>query len=106
MVLSIIVRFTFSGIHHWPGAPQDVEEQYLVVPHRHLFHVEAVKAVTHEERDIEFIALQRQMISYCAIFADPHAMSCETMAVKLLEHFGLSRCRVLEDGENGAEVTV
>ena len=63
MVLSIIVRFTFSGIHHWPGAPQDVEEQYLVVPHRHLFHVEAVKAVTHEERDIEFIALQRQMIN-------------------------------------------
>lgn len=104
--IAIVVRFQFAGIHSWPLAPQNVEERYLAAPHRHMFYVEAVKPVTHAERDIEIIALKREMAHYCwAYFKGPHTMSCESMAIQLLEEFGLLRCQVLEDNENGAEVT-
>ena len=104
--LAIVMRFTFEGVHSWPGAPQTVREKYLAHPHRHLFHVEAVKAVSHAERDIEIIALKNSMQRFCVEnLGGPHDHSCETMALTLLTHFGLQRCRVLEDNENGAEVT-
>jgi hypothetical protein len=104
--LSIIVRFSFEGIHSWPAAPQDVPEAYLVHPHRHLFAVEATKRVDHEERAIEFIALRREMLAFCrsSQFQGPHTLSCETMAFRLLTWFGLCRCSVTEDSENGALV--
>ena len=103
--LAIIVRFQFAGIHNWPGAPRDVDEEYLAYPHRHVFHVEGLKTVDHAERDIEFIALKKVMQVYCdSHFAGPHTMSCETMALRLLNDFDLDSCRVLEDNENGAQV--
>jgi hypothetical protein len=104
--LAIIVRFQFAGIHNWPGAPRDVDESYLAYPHRHMFHVEAIKAVNHAERDIEFIALKNEMQKYCEHHFDgPHTLSCESMALRLIADFDLKVCRVLEDNENGAEVT-
>lgn len=108
-ILAIVVRFSFEGIHSWPGAPQDLPEAYLAQPHRHMFYVHAVKNVLHEERQIEIIALRREMLEFCIdVFGGgesaggPHFMSCETMARRLFEKFNLAVCRVLEDDENGA----
>lgn len=103
--LSIVVRFSFEGFHRWPDAPQDKEERYLVNVHRHMFYVEGIKDVSHEERDIEIIALRREMLQHClTYFVEPHTHSCETMARALLETYELRSCRVMEDNENGAEV--
>ena len=104
--LAIVVRFSFEGIHSWPTCPPDHPAAFLVHPHRHLFFIEATKAVNHAERDIEILDFRNRMLTFCEHeFCGPHTMSCETMATILLEHFGLSMCRVLEDNENGAEVT-
>lgn len=103
--IRVVVRFTFEGVHSWPDAPDYKQEFYLRYPHRHVFHVEAVKAVEHEERDIEIIDLKHRLQDYCNHqFKGPHSWSCETMALELLTGFDLVRCRVLEDAENGAEV--
>jgi len=104
----IVVRFQFEAVHYWPNAPQGLDERYLALPHRHMFHVEATTPVAHEDRDIEIIAFKREMQAYCAdVFGkQPTTSSCETMARMLLEHFRLYRCQVLEDNENGAEVEV
>ena len=104
--LAIVVRFQFIGIHSWPDAPAN-QESYLAYPHRHVFHVEAVLDVTHTERDVEFIALKEAMIEHCKHkgFEGPHNLSCELMAMKLLNRFELRRGRGFEGNENGAEVT-
>lgn len=105
MAVAIVVRLQFEGVHWWPGAPQDVPEKYLVHPHRHMFYVEASKTVEHMDRQIEIIALRRRIEEYCyEHFRGPHILSCEMMAQKLLAHFLLSTCQVLEDNENGAVV--
>src|ERR1043166_2720143 len=102
-VVYVVVKFSFEGVHYWPDAAG--QEAYLQHPHRHLFYVEATKRVSHLDRDIEIIGLSRTMKGECErMFAGPHHMSCEEMAFKLAEWFGLSRCQVLEDNENGAEV--
>ncbi len=107
--VAIVVRLQFEGVHYWPDAPLDKPEHYLRHAHRHVFHVEAVKRVTHEERDIEIIAFKREMLAFCeerfGKGTGAHPFSCETLARILLEEFGLQRCSVLEDNENGAEVT-
>jgi hypothetical protein len=102
--LTVVVTFSFSGVHSWPGCP-DGAVQFLRHPHRHLFAVEGSKAVTHAEREVEIVGLRDAMLQHClAHFSGPHHLSCESMALALAEAFGLVRCRVLEDGENGAEV--
>lgn len=112
MRTSVIVRFTFEAIHHWPEAPHNMQ-WYLRYPHRHLFHVEAKKEVTHDDRQIEFIELCNRMRSFCQTsfgpvshggVVKPLVLSCEMIARVLLEHFELKTCEVTEDGENGAEV--
>lgn len=106
---SIIVRFTFEAVHCWKDAPQIRREHYLRYPHRHLFHVEAIRPVTHDNRDVEFIGFRREMETYCREtwsieLETAFTYSCEQFARILLERFDLSSCRVFEDGENGAEV--
>ncbi len=103
--ISVIVRLQFEGIHSWPGAPQRGPTPFLREPHRHIFHVTATRPVTHGDRDVEFIQLKRMLLQEClACFGGPHTLSCEDMAAHLLKNFGLSRCEVSEDGENGGLV--
>lgn len=107
VTIAVIVRFTFEGNHYWPGAPENSQEYYLRFPHRHLFHVEAKKVVSQADRDIEFIGLAREMREYSERqYSRLHTMSCETMAIGLLDYFHLASCEVNEDGENGAIVTM
>jgi hypothetical protein len=97
----------FEATHNWPGCPFD-EVDYLRVPHRHIFHIKAYAAVTHSDRDVEFIMLKHSIQGYLEATYPDHklgAMSCEMLGRELLEKFGLTRCEVSEDLENGAIVT-
>jgi len=101
-----------EGTHNWPDCPFD-EVDYLKVPHRHVFHIKAYKPVTHDDRDVEFIMLKHKMKGYLIGRYYNHdkqlhvfgAKSCEMIAEELCKEFGLSRCEVNEDNENGAIVT-
>ena len=98
-----------EGIHNWEGCPIE-EVSYLKYPHRHLFGIKAYFTVTHSDRDIEFIQQGHRIKEYLlgkysrdgvCVFG---SMSCEMIASELLERFGMIRCEVNEDEENGAIV--
>jgi hypothetical protein len=98
-----------EGLHCWPGCPIE-EVSYLRDPHRHLFHIKAYVSVTHGDRDVEFIVLKHWIQDYlkggyyddALHLHDFGSRSCEMIAEELIHEFGLSRCEVSEDGENGA----
>lgn len=112
MKTEVYCTLQVEGTHNWPNCPYD-EVDYLRVPHRHMFHVKAFKEVFHDDRDQEFIMLKHAVqehlgskyynVDKClCVFG---ARSCEMIARELVEAFGLSRCEVSEDDENGAVVT-
>lgn len=105
MTTNIIVNLQFEGIHRWGACPIE-EVKYLRDPHRHMFHICCKKAVAHDDRDIEIIQFKHRLQEFLS-GEYPHGemgeTSCEMLAKKLLQRFGLSYCSVLEDGENGAE---
>lgn len=111
MQTNIIVRLVVDGIHSWPECPIE-EVSFLRSPHRHMFHIECVKEVMHDDRDVEIIQLKHEILSYlkAKYYSEEKRahlfgrLSCESIARELLTHFGLNRCSVLEDNENGAEV--
>lgn len=107
MTTYVTVKLRVEGIHCWPECPFG-EVEFLRTPHRHVFHIVCVKQVTHTDRDVEIIMLKRQVIAALGdLYGTPcdfGRMSCEAIATKLVEFFGLSVCEVLEDGENGAVV--
>lgn len=100
-----------EGTHNWPTCPFD-EVDYLRFPHRHVFHIKAHKQVFHDDRDIEFIMLKHDIEAHLKTHFYNHTkrlcvfgpMSCEMIAEQLMDRFGLSRCEVSEDNENGAIV--
>jgi hypothetical protein len=102
-----------EGTHNWPNCPFE-EVDYLRVPHRHVFHIKAFVPVFHDDRDVEFIMLKHKMTNFIkskyfdevkqlCVFG---AKSCEMLARELIAEFGLSKCEVNEDNENGAILTV
>lgn len=109
----IITKLQVEGVHNWPDCPIE-EVAYLKHPHRHIFHIEARKMVTHADRDIEIIQFGhtiRQYLNDCfqcetQNLLDFGSQSCEMIANDLLQTFALDSCQVLEDGENGAIITV
>lgn len=106
------VSFQFEGFHCWPDAPDVVG--FLRDRHRHMFHVKAWKRVAHDDRDVEFILLRRQLVGAVArkletFDGDGEATrnwSCEHWARWLIDGYALTRCEVSEDGENGAVLEV
>lgn len=107
----VVINFQVEGIHNWPDCPfEDVK--FLKSPHRHMFHIELTKDVSHDDRDIEIIRLKRKAIRELhnlnevkdgmLIFG---SKSCETIAKELCNALEASSCKVLEDGENGAIFT-
>lgn len=102
----VVVNLQVEGIHQWDGC--DIEEViFLIHPHRHIFHIEVHKEVSHADRDIEIIQLKRQIKNW---FGDEPVIfgskSCEMIAEELLAAVGAVYVKVLEDGENGAIVEV
>jgi len=113
---NVVVNFQMPGIHAWPGVTKTKyhkNQGYLQFVHRHIFKITAEKYVSHADRDIEIIDLQNQMYKFLheswwddeLQLADFGQMSCEMIAEKLVDRFQLSKCTVLEDGENGATVS-
>ena len=105
--ISVIAKVLFEGIHCWPECPfEDVK--FLKDPHRHIFHITVKKEVDHDDRQVEIIKLKREIeIELKAQFPDGQMgyTSCEQLAAWLIQKKKLSYCQVLEDNENGAEVT-
>lgn len=112
-ITGILVKLYVEGVHYWPEAKTKLPEvAYLSSPHRHVFHIEAVKPVSHDDRDVEIIMFKRELLDYfqrnyfdppinCCNFG---ARSCETLARDLVEAYDLLYVEVLEDGENGAMI--
>ena len=109
----VIVRLQVDGEHNFPAAKELFPEvAFLSDPHRHIFHIEAACAVTHTDRDKEFIMLKRDMVDYFRQrYYNPQkrthdfgSLSCEAIAVDLLTQFDCEWVEVWEDNENGGRV--
>jgi len=58
----IIVKLQVEGFHYWPEAFEKVS--YLKELHRHIFHIECHKNVSHADREIEIIEFKRSILMY------------------------------------------
>jgi hypothetical protein len=100
------VRLAVPGFHAWPEAPQDSPIGFLASKHRHTFHIRARIAVAHQDRDLEFIMLKRQIHGHLesSCVRAPSggfefgSMSCEMLATELLHYLRNCGFRVTEVG--------
>lgn len=108
----IFVTFEKEGIHKYPAAltdPKLAEVSFLGHPHRHMFKFRVTVEVTHNDRDIEFILLKRELEGlYAGDVMKIDYKSCEMLAEELIEYIlhkypnRSVTVEVSEDGENGA----
>ena len=113
----IWVSFSKEGIHKYPAALTDpalatgdeYDVSFLGYPHRHIFQFKVAIAVTHNDRDIEFIQFKRWLEKlYNENTLELNYRSCEMIAEEL--HAKITArypnrevwIDVSEDGENGA----
>jgi len=103
---SIVIKLQVEGLHRWADCPLK-EVAYLKDLHRHTFHISCSFKVSHGDREIEFIK-QKHIINALLkqTFADSQydclnfdRMSCEHIAVWLLEKLQCEAVSVGEDGE-------
>jgi hypothetical protein len=98
-----------AGLHRWPEAPDEVG--FLRSKHRHIFCIRCFFEVNHTDRERELYITQDMIEKYlcdkyprsehCIDFGE---MSCEMIAVDLVNSLGCTCCEVLEDGKGGALV--
>ena len=108
MSINVVINLQVEWVHCWKDCSM-IEVLFLRNLHRHIFYIKCVKAVNHNDRDIEIIKFKRKVIDYlfdkypqrqtCIEFG---WMSCEMIAEDLMKQFDLEQCEVLEDWENGA----
>lgn len=98
----IVINLQFEGIHQWKNC--NIEDViFLKNPHRHIFHVELIKKVNHNDREIEIIMLKRKILDYIGLQpVNLENQSCEDIAENLYKYFNAYSVKVTEDGENGA----
>ena len=109
---TIFVTFQKEGIHKYPAAatePRLADVSFLGYPHRHIFHFRVTIAVTHNDRDIEFIQFKRELEGlYGTGTLQMDFKSCEMLAEDLVDYISKKyphreiEVEVSEDGENGA----
>lgn len=119
-MILIEVKTQFDGYHAYPGAPDEVS--YLQHAHRHQFQVEAQISVAHNNRELEFFMVKRELDEFIeksnmagcidirvGTTGQPPLISCEMMAVRIAKHlhtlYGDDRyinVKVSEDGQNAA----
>ena len=104
----VTIKYRVEGLHKWPGAV-DSPESYLSNLHRHLFHFTIGLGVKRHDREVEFINLRRELLTYSQrLLARPVTKSCEHLVIDIMTYlennYGGRRCFVWveEDGENGA----
>lgn len=103
-----VVKFQFEGIHFYKDAPDEVS--FLRHPHRHIFHCEVWLQQFHEDRDIEYIMLKKDLQTKFT-GGDLGKMSCEMIAEEIAKYLAEQYCSILvkrkikvfvsEDNENG-----
>jgi hypothetical protein len=110
----IEVTFQREGIHKYPAALEDpnlADVSFLGYPHRHMFHFRVRIAVTHNDRDIEFIQFKRWLEALYSGEQNCLSLdykSCEMIAEGLMNTINARypgraiMVQVFEDGENGA----
>ena len=115
----IWVTFRKEAIHKYPAALTDpalatgdeYDVSFLGYPHRHIFHFRVHIAVTHNDRDIEFIQFKRWLESLYSSNQEILQLdfkSCEMISDDL--HATIATrypgreiwIEVSEDGENGS----
>ena len=116
----IWITFQKEGIHKYPAAATDPalatggwdDVSFLGVPHRHIFHFKVSIAVTHNDRDIEFIQFKRWLERlYSENTLELNFKSCEMIAEDLYTVINQRYpnraviIEVSEDGENGATIS-
>ena len=112
---TIFVTFQKEGIHRYPDAATDprlADVSFLGSPHRHIFHFRVDIDVFHNDRDIEFILIKRELE---ALYSDKTLQvdykSCEMLAEDLIDYISKKypgrkiSVEISEDGENGATLT-
>jgi hypothetical protein len=115
----IWVTFQKEGIHCYPAAATDpalatgdeYDVSFLGSPHRHIFHFRVAIAVTHNDRDIEFIQFKRWLENlYKGNILELDHKSCEMMSDDLYAQISMKYpdrsviIEVSEDGENGCQI--
>ena len=95
----IKVSFQKEGVHMFPGADTDPkyatgdwdDVSFLGYPHRHIFHFYVTVGVEHNDRDIEFIQLKRELLRTFdqGVIKLDH-QSCEMVAESLINCFAVS----------------
>lgn len=107
----IEVSFQREGIHRYPAAETDpnlADVSFLAHPHRHIFHFYAKLEVFHNDRDVEFVLLKRELESLYESQMNIDYKSCEMLAEELIDYIRSKyynrdiTVRVYEDNENGA----
>lgn len=104
--MEVFAHNEWEATHAWADCPIE-EVAYLRNEHRHVFHIDSFKIVDHDDRDQEFIVLKHRVGEWLDEEYPDKKMgstSCEMLAIRLIGAFGLSRCMVSEDGENGVWV--
>lgn len=109
----VIVKTQFEGIHYYAGAPEEVA--FLRTPHRHIFYVEVEMEVMHNDRELEFILVKRDLEKQFNGNCDHK--SCEMLAKEIQTYLKNKypicggyvferkiNVKVLEDNENGGFV--
>ncbi len=103
----IRVRFRQAGFHYWPLPTP--HRDYLGQPHRHVFHVEAMLPVEHDDREVEFHdLLEVAQGGWPGDGENLGPLSCEQIAACVARNIRLAyphrpiTVAVFEDGENGA----
>ena len=113
----IWVTFSKEGMHKYPAALTDpalktgdeYDVSFLGYPHRHIFHFKVWIAVTHNDRDIEFIQFKRWLENlYKGGALELDFKSCEMISDDLYDAISGRYpgrevwIEVSEDGENGS----
>jgi hypothetical protein len=106
---TITVKTQFEGFHRYPNAPKEVS--FLRHIHRHLFYVQATLSVSHDDRDLEFFIVKRNLEKFTQTLHLLEDKSCEMLAKAILQYlmqsyFNLDyyEVSVFEDNENGSTV--
>lgn len=116
VLTSITVRVDVEGIHRYPAAAEDprlADVSFLSFPHRHIFQIEATIQVFHDDRELEFILVKRDLQqAFGQGILQLDYKSCEMInndvAQYLANRYGANRIYVVstsEDGENKATST-
>ena len=86
MKKQIVVKLQVEGLHQWQDCPiEDVS--FLRDRHRHIFHIEVRKKVSHNDRDIEIIKdadLVKKMAINSKIYAESLGGAADKIVLKIV----------------------